>query len=161
NVRAPSPSQIRLAQAVLEGFLLGYGSWYLWQHVGNAARVGVEHDTLGLWRSELAKRYPAITRFHDTLTSGYFLRPVNTSGEGHLQFDSTAHRSYLDHELGKLTDCVSMLAAMAIEETGSLVARFGDSLLVEGTSVDAGERIAEKLAAAFGGYSFNVAVTEV
>ena len=161
NMRAPAQTQLALAQPIFEGFLLGKNSWDLWQHVGNAARVAIEHDHLEVWRKELARRYSAITHFHDTLR-GYFFREVSSHGHGHHQFDAAAHRNYVERELHKLVDFVSLLAAQAVEETGVCMARFSDWLLVEGKPETVStEKISSQLAAAFRGATFNVTVEEI
>jgi hypothetical protein len=163
NVRAPSLAHINVAQAIFEGFLLGKNSWNLWEHVGNTTRAAVEHDHLELWRAELAKRYAAITHFHNALRD-FFWRDVSSHQHGHQQFDAAAHRQYVDREIAKLLDCASSLAAQAIEETaqGVLVARFSDWLLCEGEPKTVStEKISEKLAAAFRGSTFKVAIDEV
>jgi hypothetical protein len=161
NMRAPSAIQLAIAQAVFEGFLLGKNSWAFWEHVGDTTRAAIDHNTLEVWRTELAKRYSAITMFHDTLRS-YFLREVSSHGHGHQQFEAAAHRRYVDREAHRLVNRASQIAAQVVEETaqGSLVARFENQLLCEGKAVSA-EEISERLAAAFSGTHFNVEVQAI
>src|SRR5262249_13042701 len=108
------------------------------------------------------KRFSAIEKFHDTLRGGYFLREVSTHGHGHLQFDQVACCRYLDRELHRLVDCVSLIAAQAVQETGVCLAQFSDWLLCEGKPEAVSTKtIGEKLAAAFQGTTFNVTIEEV
>src|SRR5262249_8713877 len=101
-------------------------------------------------------------RFHDVLRE-YFLREVSSHGHGHFQFDAVAHRRYLTVETDKLLSRVSMLAALAIEETcpGATVARFDEWLLCRGKPKSlTTERIADKLNTAFAGANFQVTTQE-
>jgi hypothetical protein len=163
GVRAPSRAQLKLCDAVMEGFLLDYRSWDLWDYVGRATRHLIVHDQLEGWRKELAKRLPAISQFHDVIRS-LFYKPVSSYDHGHLQFDGPAHRRYLDQGMKRLLAHVSMLTALAIDEThpGMTVARFaGDSSLLCEGSPKAGltQTIAEKLKEAFADSTFHVEVT--
>jgi hypothetical protein len=162
-VRSPSRPQIDLCQAIFEGFLLGYNSWALWDYVVSRTRQQLfDQRCLETWRGELAKRYGAITQFHAVIES-YYRKPVSSHDHGHFEFDSAAHRRYLDREIQKLLDYVSALAALALDEAmpDACVARFADWLLVQGKpNALATEKIADKLAAAFNGATFPVGIEE-
>jgi hypothetical protein len=164
GVRAPAQTQLALAQAIFEGFLLGKNSWSLWQHVGDATRQAIEHDTLEVWRKELAKRYGSISHFHELLRD-YFFRSVSSHEHGHYQFDAAAYHSFIERAVHQLVDCASSLAAQAIEETaqGALVARFSEGWLLceDKPKTVSTEKIGEKLATAFRGSTFKVAIDEV
>ena len=165
NVRSPAQTQLALAEAIFEGFLFGKTSWHLWEHVGNAARAAVDHDTLEVWRKDLARVLPAVSGFHDAMRS-YFFREVSSYGHGHHEFDSLAYHSFIERAVHKLVDCASMLAAQTVEETGVCVARFADGwLLCEGkpsSRLALIDKISAKLAAAFrGGATFSIMIKEV
>jgi hypothetical protein len=152
NVRAPTSPQVRLPQVVLNGFLFGHREWMLWQFVGRATRKSIELSDLAAWRSDLAKRYPAIERFHNTI-SQFFWHDAGA----HREHDDDEHRLFLDCELLKLLEVVSVLTAQAVE--GVCVARFQDWMLCAGSkpkAVPTAERIEAKLAAAFTGANFSV-----
>ena len=102
GVRVPSANDIRFAQAVLHGFLLGYSSWALWDYVGRATRKATDVELLETWRKELARRYPAITAFHNVL-SGYFHREVGSGMYAHRQFDDAGYRIFIEGAARKLT----------------------------------------------------------
>jgi hypothetical protein len=159
GIRHVEPVQMNIAPAVIEGFLLDFRDWALWQHVGRVTRQRVEVDRLESWRKELARGFPAIWNFLETLR-GFFLRQVGGNPyETHLTFDSPRHRAYVEREFGILLDAVSLVAAA---ETDACAARFADSLLVEGKPKPSlADKIGEKLARAFGGSEFNVVVEEI
>ncbi len=161
GVRAPSRAQIKLCDALMQGFLLGLRSWDLWNYVGRVTRQLIQHRDLEIWCNDLAKRYPAIAQFHDVLRD-YFWQSVGAGSvyHAHRVFDSARYHSYLDHSLGRLLDCVSAIAALAVE--GTCVARFSDWLLLEGKpKPKLADTISEKLETAFAGQSFQVNVEEV
>lgn len=163
GLRVPAPAQIKFARALLQGFLLDHRGWALWNFVGRATRVAVEHDTLELWRKQFSRRFPAVTAFHDVLRHS-FNRPVTRFGDSYLQFDAQAYRHFIDGTVATLMQTVSVLAAQAVEETHAVVARFSDSLLVEGKPKQQAalvERITNKLAAAFPSSSFTLTIEEV
>jgi len=156
--RAPSPSQIKVAEAILEGWLVGLSSWNLWNVVGRASRQRIDHDWMQGWCRELAARYPAISRFHDGISS-YFWTQVG-SLDGYTKFDENDYRHYLDREIEKLLSVVSLLAARSVE--GSCVARFSDWLLCQGKPKDSlAEKVQEQLEAAFTGSTFRVTMEVV
>ena len=126
--RAPNAQEIKIAVAVWHAFVLGYTSpWDVWNFVGRETRVRTETTALELWRNDLARRYPVIEQFHNELRS-FFYRPL---GGNQYQFDERAHRLFIDGNIRKLSNRLSALVAMAVEETipSSVVARFDDSVL--------------------------------
>jgi len=163
GVRVPSTKDIWLVQAVWHGFLLGYSSWALWDYVGRAIRKATDVELLETWRKELAKRYPAITAFHDVL-SGYFCKDVQSGKGAYRQFDDTGYRAFIDHAARKLSRCLSALMALALEEVlpGTIVARFSGWVLCEVNSEKAKnfpknflpEFVMDRLEAAFPGQRF-------
>jgi hypothetical protein len=162
GVRSPSPAQVRLVQAVVEGFLLGHRSWGLWDYVGRHTRQPTDHNTLEIWRVELSKRFPAIQAFHDYLTAAFY-KEVASRGGAHRQFDAQSYRSYIDRNVQRLSNRLSGIVALATEQLfpTKLVARFTDWLLVEGKpNALTSEKVAERLNAAFSGASFNLQVEE-
>ena len=64
--------QVRLVQAVLDGFLLDYRDWQLWEFVGRATRALPDMSRLSAWRAELAKTYPRITSFHAEVSAEFY-----------------------------------------------------------------------------------------
>jgi hypothetical protein len=163
DVRAPSRSQIKLAEALLQGFLLDYREWALWEYVGHATRQVIHMARLETWRRELAKRYAAIAQFHSVIATEFFWRSTGTQ---YRKFDSVAHRRYLDGGTHKLLDYASLIIAQALEAMlpNACVARFNDWLLVEGNkpkTVPTAEKIERKLVAAFPGSKFQVKIEEV
>jgi hypothetical protein len=163
NVRSLSPEQVRVARAVLDGFLLDHRGWALWDYVGRATRTALDEGLLDTWRKELSKRFRAIAEFHEVLRHS-FNKPVTRFGESYFQFDAVAHRAFIDGMVAQLLQTVSLLAAQAVEQSHAVVARFSDSLLVEGEPRQTAalvERVAGKLNAAFTGANFNVTIEEV
>jgi hypothetical protein len=160
GVRAPSSQQVRLAQAVFDGFLWGHREWMLWQFVGRATRKSVELRDLDLWRKELGSRYPAIDRWHQSLFD-YFWRDVGGDSiyGAHREHDGPVYRAYVESQLHKVLDYVSALVAMAVEN--AVVARFFDGLLCEGNkpkAVPLSEKLEAKLLDAFPGARFQVKI---
>jgi hypothetical protein len=163
NVRSLSPEQIKVACAVLEGFVLDHQGWALWDYVGRRTRCSLDEGLLETWRKELWKRFKAIAAFHEVLRHS-FNKPVTRFGEAYFQFDAQAHRSFIDGTVAKLLQTVSALAAQAVEETHAVVGRFEDSLLIEGKPKQTAalvERITSKLAVAFPSSAFNVTIEEI
>jgi hypothetical protein len=124
------------------------------------------HLLLGLskrldgWRNELARRYSAIAAFHDAVKAAC-VRSVNDAGYPRWQRDETAYRAFLESKLRELSNRLSGVVALAIAETGKLVARFSDWCLCEGNkpkSVPTSEKIERKLREAFPGSGFRVEV---
>jgi hypothetical protein len=155
NVRAPSAQQLRIAEAIWHGFLLGHSSWALWNYIGNRTRAKIEIALLETWRKDLAKRFAAVSVWHDELRAAFY-KPVSDAQGGHFQFNERAHRMFVDSNMRRLLNRVSALVAMAIEDAlpQSVVARFEDFVLCEATSnvrhkatLDA--RIHQKLQQAF------------
>jgi hypothetical protein len=165
GVRSPSREQTGLCAAVLEGFLLDFREWALWQQVGRVTRRAIEYRDLEAWRGDLAKRYPAIARFHNVIRD-YFWRDVGGNAyDAHREFDAAGYREYIDHNVQKLSTRLSGVTALAIDELlpHAIVARFQDWLLVQDDKATAlsDEKIAQKLAGALGGQNCNINVVEV
>jgi len=163
GVRVPSGAQINVCAAVLDGFALGYSGWALWDYVGGRSRQAVNVGQLETWRSQLAKHYEAVSNFHAALIEVFYERVGDITG-AYFKFDATGYRSFIDRNMRWFRNRLSELAALALEETqpGATVARFNDWLLCQGKpkSVTT-ERIAEKLAAAFKGSTFNVQIEDI
>jgi hypothetical protein len=164
NVRSPSHSQIKLAQAVVEGFLLGYSEWGLGDYVGSLTRQLLGQEQLETWRTELSRRYPAIQAFSSELRAAFY-RNVSIDGYSSLALDGQAYRVFVNRSVRNLRDQLSGVLALAIDETQpkACVARFHDSALVEAKQLKAklSERISANLAAAFPGSTFDVNIKEV
>jgi hypothetical protein len=164
GVRAPDRAQINLCEAVLQGFLFDHRGYDLWNFVGRLTRQLTEQQTLEGWRKELQKQFPRIAAFHSHLRE-YFYRPVGGSGgvygtPPHLEFDELKHRRYMDRELNKLVNHVSLCVAQATES--ACVARFQGFVLVEGKpKPDVIPKAQERLAAAFNGATFAITVEEL
>jgi len=164
NVRAPNDKQLRTAQAVLDGFLLDYDGWYLWEFFGRATRTIREVDTLSAWRARLAKRFPRIAQFHVELRAQF--RSVHGYGaEYHHKFEPAQHRAFFDRMIENRFDCASALLALGIDEVahGAIVARFENSVLVDTKIKLANKRatIARQLQAAFPSSAFQLEFKEV
>jgi hypothetical protein len=157
GVRVPSPEQITFAGAVLDGWLLNYKDWQLWQHVGRATRNIPDKTLLERHAEELRERFRKVAVWHRQLAAS-FLRPVTD----HSEFQPARHREFLDATLAQLRDCVSALAALTVEENSPpdatpVVARFQDSVLCSGKpKSQLAERIVAKLQGAFAGANFKL-----
>jgi hypothetical protein len=165
NVRSLSLSQIKVARAVLDGFVLDHHEWALWDHVGKRTRCSLDEGLLETWRKELSKRFKAIADFHEVLRCS-FNKQVTRFGEVYFQFDAVAHRAFVNRAITELLQTASALAAQAVEQSHAVAARFTDSLLVEGKPNQAQtaalvERITGRLQAAFPSSAFNVTIEEV
>jgi hypothetical protein len=165
GVRAPTREHRIFCDAIWHGFLLGHFGWSLWDFVGRATRKAVGGRELEEWKRELAVRYPAIQAFHDALRFAFNRQVGGTDYNRILQFDPTAHRSFIDPSMQRLTNQLSGLLALALEETlpGSIVGRFQSCwLLCEVNGPRAknfpknflGDVIDEKLEVAFPGQHF-------
>jgi hypothetical protein len=165
-VRSPSRQQKRLCAAVLEGFLLDFREWALWQRVGRVTRQVNEYRDLEAWRGDLAKRYPAISGFHAVIRD-YFWREVGGNAwDSHRAFDEAGYRAFIDGTVRKLSNRLSGVVALAIDQLlpHAIVARFQEWLVCDGDKAQEAlpvEPIAQKLAAAFVGQSFNINVEGV
>jgi hypothetical protein len=160
NVRAPTNPQLRIAEAAWHGFLLGHSSWTLWNFVGNKTRAQLDVNVVETWRAQLAKSYRAITAFHDQMRAAFF-KPVSDAQGGHFQLDEKEHRQFIDAHVRFLSNRLSAIIAMAVEETipQSVCARFEDFILCARTNdvkhkatLDA--RIYSKLQTAFPSSNF-------
>src|SRR5207248_2526336 len=118
----------------------------------------IDVGVLELWRKDLAKRYPRISRFHDDVRA-FFYKPA---GANAYQFDATGYRCFIDRQTRTLLDTVSLLTAQTME--GACVARFADCwLLCQGTkpkSLPLIEKIDQQLTTAFPRAMFNITVEE-
>jgi len=154
GVRAPSLAQIKLAQAVVDGFLLGYREWPMWEFVGRATRTVQDEGRLASWRKALTARHPRIAGFHSEHRA-FFYRDVSIGDvrHAHREFDHARYRAFIDRTAQKLLDQASALLALGIDETfsGALVARFQGSVLMQGKHkpMDKLASIGKQLAAAF------------
>jgi len=158
GLRLPSEEQIRAAQAVLDGFLLNYEGWTLWNYVGR--RIRWLPDKLGLepWTEQLRERFCKVVGFHKEVQSGFW------RAEGYYRrFDSAAYRRFINQTIKALRDCVASVVALAAAEhsPSTIVARFADWLLLESKTkpkARLGANIQEKLATAFPTAAFKVEV---
>ena len=166
GVRSPSREQERLCAAVLEAFLLDFREWALWQHVGRITRQANEYRDLEAWRGDLAKCYPAISDFHDVIRT-YFWREVGGNVyDARHEFDEAGYRQFIDRNVRTLSNRLSGLTALTIEELlpNACVARFQDSIVCKGNkpkAVPTAEKIERKLLAAFPSARFNIGIGEV
>src|SRR5262249_13086384 len=145
NVRAPTPAQVSLWQAVLDGFLLDHRSWDFWNYIGGATRQAVEHEHVEIWRDALTRRYPAIRRAHEALRK-FFWQDLGATG--YQTFDQNGYRSYLEGYMQRFLSQVSLVAATEETLKGALVARFQDWLLCQGNkpkAVPTSEKVEHKL----------------
>jgi hypothetical protein len=161
TVRAPTLAQIRMADAVLNGFLLGYNEWALWEYVGRRTRTMPDAVRLGTWRKALAARYPRVSSFHHEVRVAFF-KDVGYGHESHREFDASGHRSFIARTVHTLLRQVSAVLALALETTypGCVIARFEGLVLCKGKPKQRAE-IAAHFAAAFPGSAFAVACEEV
>jgi hypothetical protein len=156
NVRAPSASQIKFAQAVFDGFLLNHKDWNLWQSVGRATQTLPDNRLLNVCCDRFKERFQRIRLFHHEVQRCFFRTVGN-----HNELDSTAWRRFIDRSVNGLRARVSALAALAVSEhlPSAVVARFQDSLLCESEpSAQLVEIITEKLEAAFDRTAFKVEI---
>jgi hypothetical protein len=161
NVRSPSKEQMQLAQALLDGFVLDYDGWALWQFVGRRTRTVQEQARLSAFRTQLARRYLRVSDFHAEMRAAFF-KDVGFGAESHHEFDALRHRMFLGRTIERLADTASAVIALAIKEThSSPVARFQDSLLIEGKPPKQRAQISAQLAAAFPRSAFELEFADV
>ena len=156
NKRVPSEKEIRFAQAVLDGFVLNYKGWALWQFVGRETQALLDERLLEVYREQLEKRFRRIQFFHREVERS-FLHPVGD----HLQLDSAKHRAFINRTVKRLCDCVSVLAALAVEENSpsTIAARFQDQIVCAGKpKAQLRESISEKLSAGFPRATFKLQI---
>jgi hypothetical protein len=158
NVRAPSQEQVRFATALLNGFLLGYQDWPLWEYVGRLARTAADHGQLVEWRKELSRRFASVELLHNDLRS-FFYRDVGMNVyDAHRRFDSESYRAFIDAVVNDLLGKVSSLVALEIEGNfGSVTARLEDWTLYEPAKAKAQfplAKIEARLKDAFPGANF-------
>jgi hypothetical protein len=166
SVRSPSLAQVRLVQAIINGFVSGHREWTLWDYVGRRTRTATDLNILEVRRKELARRFPAVQAFHDYLRAAFY-KEVTSRGEGaYRQFDGPGYRSYIERNVQRLSNRLSGIVALASEQLfpRKLVARFTDWLLCEGAkpkSVPTAEKLERQLAKAFPGSRFRVIIEDV
>jgi hypothetical protein len=155
NTRVPSKADIKFAQAVLDGFLLNHKGWSLWQFVGRRTQALPYDQLLQICSGRLERRFRRVQFFHHEVEQ-CFWRPVGN----HNELDLTAWRGFINRVVNDLRDCVSSLAALAVEESGATVtARFQNSLLCESEpNAQLVDAISEKLGAAFPRVAFKVTI---
>jgi len=158
NTRVPSEKQIRCAGAVLDGFLLNYKGWGLWQFVGRGTSTLPDDRLLGVWQQRLEKRFRRIQRFHHEIEN-CFWRAVGN----HHEFESARHRRFINRTVQKCLDVASAVLAVAIEASfpGTTVGRFRGQVLCEGKPEPPRAEITGHLAAAFPSADFPIDFTEV
>lgn len=161
GVRSPSLKQLDIARAVVEGFLLDHREWSLWQHVGRETRTLIGEGQLSAWRFKLSKRYKAITTFFDQLRAACY-KDVGYGYESHREFESVRHRAFVDRTVRELSDKLSVVLALAVEQSfpGSVLARFQNELLCKGEVKQRAE-ITAQLAKSFNGATFELLFTDV
>jgi hypothetical protein len=160
NLRSPSKEHVQLADAVLEGFLLDYTGWPLWEFVGRRTRTLPEVERLSVWRTALAQRYLGITSFQAEVRAAFF-KDVGYSYDSHREFESAGHRYFVERTIQKLLAQLAAVLALATEASfpGTVVARFQGQVLCEGKPKQRAE-ITAHLAAAFPGATFPIAFEE-
>jgi len=127
-------------------------------------RQVTEYRDLEAWRGDLAKHYPSISNFHNVIRNFFWREVGGNVYDAHGEFDEAGYREYIDRNVRTLSNRLSGLTALTIEELlpNACVARFPDWLLCEGkANALSGETIAQKLAAAFGGHSFTIRIKEL
>ena len=163
GIRVPSLAQLAQVQAVLDGFLLGYHDWPLWEFVGRRTSAMPDNGRIETWRKALAARYPRITGFHAELRA-VFYRDVGFGFESHREFEPARHRAFINRMVQEFVRNISALLALGTEETsGAVTARFQDWVLVEGDHNLADKRavIGRQLAAAFPRSTFELEFAQV
>jgi hypothetical protein len=135
GIRAPSVGQIKVATAFWRAFCLGYVSpWDIWDYIGRETKIRTETTALERWRADLLRQYSRIAQFHNELRS-YFFKPL---GGNQFRFDEGTHRFFLNGNIRKLSNRLSAVVALAVEEAlplpGAVVARFADSILAVTTN---------------------------
>ena len=93
NVRSPSKAQVQLAQAVIDGFLLGYDGWVLWEYFGRRTRTMMDESRLSGWRTELARRYLHVTDLHAEIRAAFY-RDVGFGYDAHREFEADWYRRF-------------------------------------------------------------------
>ena len=165
GVRVPSETQIAIARAVVNGFVLDHREWQLWQHVGRATRTLINEELLSTWLFKLSKHYGAITTFFNELRA-VFYTDVNQGDVryAHSEFNLAAYRTWLDRVIQERLACASALLALGLDEVekGAVVARFESQVLVDAKIklADRRTQIARPLAVAFEG-AFELQFEEV
>jgi hypothetical protein len=151
-VRAPTESQIQMAQAVLEAFLFDLGGWESWEFIGRQTRSSVHVETLAGWRKVLEKRFPAIASFHAQVRSGCFVQR-GFGAEYHHEFQPEKHRVFLDRTVRRYLRRLSGVLALALDETlpNKIVGRFEGQVWCKGKPPKQRAEISAPLDKAFPG----------
>jgi hypothetical protein len=159
SVRAPTEAQTEIAGAVLDGFIRDLYGWELWQAVGRQTRTAVHVERLSGWRQALAKRFPAIARFHDELRNGFFV-DRGYGAEFHREFEPARHRAFFDRLMRKLLRQLSDVLAVGVAGTipNLIVGRLEGQVLCKGKSPKRRAAIIAHLAKAFPGATFHLEV---
>jgi hypothetical protein len=153
--KQPAPD---VSDAVFEGWLRGHTSWSLWNFVGRVTRKPPDYHQLEQRAKDLRQRYGAIQNFFDTI-EGYHWQDVGQI----RQFETKAHRAYLDRSLANLVDAASLVIARTVSAPPT-VARFPHEgwLLCEGRPKEKLQAmVTDALQNAFAGAAFKVEITEV
>ena len=95
GLRVPSKAQVRQAEAMLDGYLLGYEDWRLWEYVGRQTRTAPDRGRLAAWRKELARLLPRITRWQAEIRPAFY-RDVGFGSESYRQFEATKYRAFIE-----------------------------------------------------------------
>jgi hypothetical protein len=167
NVRAPSKEQLQTVSAVVDGWLLDYDGWHLWQYVGRQTRSAQDQGRLATWRTQLAKRFVRIAGFHTELCSS-FVREIDMGDAAprQQQFELAAYRRFVDRSIDQLLQRAGELVALGLDEvvSGAVVARFQDRVLLAGkhNQIEAKRvSISRQLATAFEGAQFELEFAEL
>jgi hypothetical protein len=163
NARSPTSQQVRLAESVLDAYLLGYrDDWQLWQYVGRRTRTATDQGRLSSWRKALAAHFPRITGWHDEVRA-FFFKDVGYAWDSHREFDAAEHRAFIDRIIQERLDALSAQLALAVETAfpASVIARFQGSVLCEGKPPEKRAELSGRLAAAFPHSTFQLEFEEV
>jgi len=160
GLRVPSKAQVRQAEAMLDGYLLGYEDWRLWEYVGRQTRTEPDRGRLGAWRRELARLLPRIAAWQAEIRPAFYC-DVGFGWESYRQFEATPFRAYIDRVTQELLDQAGALLAFGIRETSTVAARFQDCVLVEAGIDQLKPEIESLLQTAFPGSNFQVGLSEV
>jgi hypothetical protein len=157
SVRTASKAQLQIAEAVVDGFLRDLHEWLLWDFVGRRTRQSIDVERLASWRRDLRKRFRAISNFHDEVRATFF-KDVGYGLESHREFDGAKHRLFFERTIGRLLATAGGVMAVATKETcnGALIARFEDSLLIEGEPPKQRAALSAELAKVFIGANFQI-----
>jgi hypothetical protein len=156
---------VKLAQTVIDAFLLDYRDWDA-RGTSSAQKRARSAEKIGCRRGARISRNVFLRS--QTFTNGFERLSGDTAAVAVSSPDIThskrTHRDFIDETLGQLLHCASALLALAVEETvpGILVARFQGRALCEakGKAADLLKPCQDKLTSAFTGATFNVEIEE-